>query len=99
LYLVARLGYDRRALVAWTALAWSAMLFSFFCLPAPGTRSPSSLAPVNIDYVFGFSDTAAQTWMPAWAWLTLLLVALPLIICLPVHLLLRRYFSPVRASV
>jgi len=99
LYLVARLGYDRRAILAWTGLAWSAMLFSYFCLPAPGTQSPGSLAPVNIDYVFGLSDTAAQTWMPGWAWLTLLMVAMPIIIFFPAHLLLRKYFAPARAVV
>jgi len=99
LYIVARLGYDRRALFAWTGLAWATMLFSYFCLPAPGTQPPNSLVPVNIDFVFGFSDTAAQTWMPAWAWLVLMIVAMPLVICWPTHLLLRKYFSPVRASV
>jgi hypothetical protein len=72
------------------------MLVSYFCLPAPGTRLPNPLAPVNIDYVFGFSDTAAQTWMPGWAWLTLLIVAMPIIIFFPAHLLLRKYFSAVR---
>jgi hypothetical protein len=46
--------------------------------------------------VFGFSDTAAQTWMPGWAWLTLLIVAMPIIIFFPAHLLLRKYFSAVR---
>jgi len=91
LFLVLRLGYDRRALVAWTALAWSAMLISYFWLPAPGARLANPLAPVNIDYVHGFSDTAAQTWMPGWAWLIFLLVALPLVIFIPTHLWLCRW--------
>ena len=93
LFLVARLGYDRRALLAWTAVAWSAILFSFAFLPAPGTHLANPLAPVNVDYVYGFSDSAAQTWMPEWAWLTFLIVALPLVIFIPTHLLLRRFFT------
>jgi hypothetical protein len=74
LFLVIRLGYDRRALLAWTSLAWGAILISYFFLPAPGATLTNPLAPVNIDYVYGFSDTAAQTWMPGWAWLIFLIV-------------------------
>jgi len=90
-FLVARLGYDRRALFAWTGLAWMAMLTSYFFLPAPGAKLANPLAPVNIDYVYGFSDTAAQTWMPGWAWLVFLMVALPMLIYFPTHLWLGRY--------
>jgi hypothetical protein len=94
LFLVARLGYDRRALLAWTAVAWSAILFSFAFLPAPVTHLSNPLAPVNVDYVYGFSDTAAQTSMPEWAWLAFLLIAMPLVIFIPTHWLLRKFFTP-----
>lgn len=97
LFLVARLGYDRRALFAWTGVAWGAMLFSYFFLPAPGTKLANPLAPVNIDYVYGFSDAAAQTWMPGWAWLAFLIVAMPVAIFIPTHCLLRKY-SPIELS-
>jgi len=90
-YLVARLGYDRRALFAWTGVAWGAILTSYFFLPAPGARLANPLAPVNIDYVYGFSDLAAQTWMPGWAWVVFLMVALPVVIYLPTHFWLKRY--------
>lgn len=90
-YLVARLGYDRRALFAWTGVAWAAILTSYCFLPAPGAKLANPLAPVNIDYVYGFSDTAAQTWMPGWAWLVFLMVALPVVIYLPTHFWLKRY--------
>ena len=90
-YLVARLGYDRRALLAWTGVAWTAMLISYFLMPAPGATLANPLAPVNIDYVFGFSDTAAQTWMPGWAWLLFLMTALPSAVYLPTHWLLKKY--------
>jgi hypothetical protein len=90
LFLVLRLGYDRRALVAWTVTAWSAMMISYFFLPAPGAILANPLAPVNVDYVYGLSDATAQTWMPGWAWFSLLLVALPTVIFLPTHFLLRK---------
>jgi len=51
--------------------AWAAVLISYFLLPAPGARLANPLAPVNINYVYGFSDATAQTWMPGWAWLTI----------------------------
>jgi hypothetical protein len=94
LFLVFRLGYDRRALFAWTALAWAAMLTSYWFLPAPGAILANPLAPVNIDYVYGFSDTAAQTWMPGWAWLTFLIVGMPVLIFIPTHWLLNKFFNP-----
>ena len=98
LFLVARLGYDRRALFGWTVVAWGAMLASYFFLPAPGAKLANPLAPVNIDYVYGFSDTAAQTRMPGWAWLTFLLVALPALVFTPTHFLLRKFFEKPAAS-
>ena len=97
LFLVGKLGYDRRAFFAWTGLAWSAMLVSYFLLPAPGAHLANPLAPVNVDYVYGFSDTAAQTWMPGWAWLAFLLIALPVLVYLPTHLLLRKFFGQAAA--
>lgn len=96
-FLVARLGYDRRALLAWTGVAWSAILTSYFFLPAPGAKMANPLAPVNIDYVYGFSDTVAQTWMPGWAWLVFLMVALPVVIYLPTHCWLSKYSTPKNA--
>ena len=97
-FLVIRLGYDRRALFAWTGLAWAAILVSYLFLPAPGAKLANPLAPVNIDYVYGFSDTAAQTWMPHWAWLVLLLVAMPAVIFIPTHWLLGKISRNTAAS-
>jgi hypothetical protein len=93
LFIVARLGYDRRAALAWTVLAWSAMLFSYFFLPAPGAKLANPLAPVNVDYVHGFSDAAAQTWLPGWAWLVCLLVGFPLLIIFPTHFVLQKLWG------
>jgi len=98
LYLVARLGYDRRALPAWTGVAWGAMLVSYFFLPPAGAHPANPLAPVNVDYVYGFNDAAAQTWMPGWAWLAFLLIALPALVFFPTHRLLGRFFGSRTAS-
>ena len=61
-YLVWRIGYDRRAFWSWTCLAWVLLLVCFFLMPPPMPNP--GLTPVNINYVWGLSDTAAQTWVP-----------------------------------
>ncbi len=90
-FLVARTGYDKRAMACWTALATAALAASFFLMPPPSLHAGST--PVNINYVFGPSDAVAQQWMPAWAWASLLAFGLPLFATLPTHLLLRRFFE------
>jgi hypothetical protein len=92
-YLVWRIGYDRRAVVGWTLLAWALIVFCYLCMPAPRPDAASIATPVNIDYVYGMSDTAAQTWMHPLAWLGCLMVGLPLAFFLPAHLVLRRCFT------
>jgi hypothetical protein len=89
LYLVWTLGYDRRALMAWTALAWVLLLICFVFMPPPNPNP--GLTPVNINYVWGPSDNAAQTWVPAWVWFAGLMIGMPLLLFLPVHLLLARF--------
>lgn len=96
LFLVWRLGYHGRGLPAWTVLAWGLILICFFFMPPP--RPDAGLEPVNIDYVYGFSDAEAQHWMPAGVWVAGLMILMPLILFIPTHLLLRRLMpKPVRA--
>ncbi|GJE54761.1 hypothetical protein [Methylobacterium thuringiense] len=92
-FLVARLGYDRRALPIWSAMAVATLLICFFLMPSP--RPDAGLLPVNINYVWGFSDAVAQAWMPAWAWLAAMVVGLPALLFLPTHLVLRRLMPSV----
>jgi len=94
LWLLWRLGYDRRALVAWTVLAWVLLLVCYFFLPAgpPPTENPN--LPVNINYVYGLSDEKPQQWMPPWEWLVTMLVGLPVVFFLPTHVLLTWLFRP-----
>lgn len=88
IYLVYRVGYDRRAFWSWTALAWVLLLICFFFMPPPEPNP--GLKPVNINYVWGLSDHAAQTWVPPYVWLAGLMIGLPQFAFAPVHFLLAR---------
>lgn len=90
-FLVARLGYDRRAFKIWTLLAWALCLVCFFLMPPAGAHLANPRVPVNINYVWGFSDTAPQSWMPPGLYLIVWMLALPVIAYLPVHWLLSRW--------
>jgi hypothetical protein len=93
LYLVWRIGYDRRAFWTWTGLAWVLLVVCYFLMPPP-TPDPG-LIPVNINYVWGLRDTAPQTWMPANIWFAALLIGLPLFAFAPTHFLLSRIMPKV----
>ena len=87
-FLVWRLGYDRRAFLRWTVLAWVLLLVCYTLMPGPRADAASIATPVNINYVHGMSDTAAQTWVSPLAWLSAMLVGMPLLIFWPTHLAL-----------
>lgn len=89
LFLVWRLGYDRRAFAAWTILAWGLLIVCYAAMPGPMPNPGNT--PVNINYVHGMSDTAAQTWMHPLLWLVTLMLALPSVLFAPVHLALKRW--------
>ncbi|MGD0026139.1 MAG: hypothetical protein ABSC37_16240 [Xanthobacteraceae bacterium] len=93
-YLVWKTGYDRRAFWSWTALFWVLLPICFFLMPPP-TPNPG-LTPVNINYVWGFRDTAAQTWLPPYVWLAGLLIGLPLLVFAPTHFVLSRIVPKAR---
>jgi hypothetical protein len=88
LYLVSRTGYDRRALRAWTVLAWVLLFICFFLMPPPNPHP--RLTPVNINYVWGLSDYAPQKWVPPDVWFVGLLIGMPLLIFAPTHFALAR---------
>lgn len=92
-FLVWRLGYDRRAFAAWTVLALSLMLVCYFLMPAPPPPADNPNLPVNINYVYGLSDDSSQHWMPPPAYLALLMCGFPLVVYLPTHLVLAKSFG------
>lgn len=79
LWLVWRLGYDRRALPAAILLAWVVLLASWLI------TDPAQ----NINWVHGFGDPP-QSWLPPGLHLVTLLLLYPLVVCLPAHLALAR---------
>jgi hypothetical protein len=82
LWMLQRLGYDRRALMAGTALCWVVLPVSYlFTDPAR-----------NINWVFGLGG-AAQTWLPGPVYVAVLMLALPLCVYLPTHRVLKRVFA------
>lgn len=93
-FLVWRIGYDPRGFWAWSALSCVALLICFFFMPPPNPNPGST--PVNINYVWGFSDRQPQTWMSPAAWLAGLIVALPVLAYAPAHLLFMRVMPKAR---
>ena len=89
-YLVFRLGYDRRALKAWTGLACGLCLVAFFLLPPAGATLADSKVPRNINYVFGLDDAHAQMWMPPGLYLAAWILALFTLAYVPTHLALTK---------
>lgn len=91
LFVVGRLGYDRRALRWWILLSTALVLICYFWMPPAGAMLPNSKQPVNINYVYGFSDDAPQRWVPPWAWLLFVLIGQPILFATPAHLALQRW--------
>lgn len=83
LYLLTCTGYDPRALPIWTAMGTVLILVCYFLMPAPSPQR--GLEPVNINYVYGFSDDRPQRWMSQRAWLMVTLIGFPLVLYLPAH--------------
>lgn len=80
LWMVYRLGYDERALLAQTALAWVVLPVSYLVVTEESE---------NINWVRGPRGERQKS-LPGWLYLALLMLALPLLIYLPTHLILKR---------
>lgn len=77
-----QLGYDRRALVAQTVLAWIVLPLSYVA------SSPSK----NINWVFG-PGNEPQRRVPPMVYLGMLMIVFPLGVYLPIHLILMVLFE------
>ena len=82
IFLLRRLGYDRRALPAQTLLVW-------IVLPATWLLTDPA---DNINLVFG-PGREPQSALPPLLYLTLEMILVPALICLPAHLALKRLFA------
>jgi hypothetical protein len=83
LWMVVRLGYDSRAFIAQTALAWVVLPLCYFI--ADPKRD-------NVNGVFGWNLTP-QTHVHPLAWLGLAMFVFPVLIYLPTHFLLEAAFG------
>ena len=83
LWLIYRLGYDERALVAQTLLAWIVL---------PVTYAVVRPADENINWVYGFGER--QKRLPPLVYLALLMIGFPLAVFLPTHFALKALFGP-----
>ncbi len=93
LYLVAKLGYDRRAFLNWTIMAWVLCLVGYYFLPPAGAQLPDPKIPVNVNYVFGLDDAQPQSWLPAQTYLLVWMGALLAVFYTPTHLVLKKLFN------
>jgi len=92
-WLLVRLGYDKRALSAWTVLAAGLLLVCYFFTPPAGAHLANSNLPININYLYGFNDQKPQTWVNQNLYVILWLGVLWLVAFLPTHLVLRKIFA------
>ncbi|GAC1401676.1 MAG: hypothetical protein NVSMB56_16760 [Pyrinomonadaceae bacterium] len=80
-WLTYKLGYDTRALPAQTVFAWIVLTVTYLLKPSE-----------NINWIYGFGDTARKI-LPAPLYIALLMLAFPLLIYLPTHLILKKLFA------
>ena len=92
LWMVWRLGYDRRAFWGRTVASTCILLASYFLAPPPPAPADHPDYAVNINYVHGLSYEKPQTVMPGLLWLTIMIVGFPMVFCLPAHLALAACF-------
>ena len=94
IWLLRRTGYDQRGLPLWMVMAFTTLYVCYFFMPGPPVPADNPALPVNINYVYGFSDQVAQTWMPEPVWFVLLQVMLVFLVFLPSHWVLKRVCHP-----
>jgi hypothetical protein len=83
LWMIARLGYDSRAFVAQTVVAWIVLPLCYFITDPKRD---------NVNGVFGWNSTP-QTRVHPVAWLGLAMLVFPVCIYLPTHFLLKAVFD------
>ena len=90
IWLLVRLGYDKRAFLCWGFLGTGLVLISYAFLPAAGSVRPFPTCPINIDYVWGFNDAQPQHWMGQRLYVVTYIAALWLVLYVPTHLVLSK---------
>ena len=94
LYLLWRLGYDRRAYLRQAVLAVALLLVCFYLAPKPPPSSEFPSHAVNINYVYGMDDKHPQTLVAPELWLLLMIAVNVLVLYVPTHLILKKICAP-----
>ncbi|WP_395747982.1 hypothetical protein [Prosthecobacter sp.] len=98
-YLVFKVGYDKRALKGWTAASMGLCLVAFFFLPKAGAALADPNLPRNVNYVFGMNDAKPQTWMSPELYLLTWIAVLIIVVFVPTHFVLNKVCpSPEQAA-
>lgn len=92
-WVVARLGYDRRAFGVQSSLAVIVLLVCYFMAPAPPPDPSRPSAAVNINYVYGLDDRNPQTWMAPELWVLSLVTFIVIGLYVPTHAGFRKLFA------
>ena len=87
IWLIWRLGYDRRALWAQTLCAWAVLIASYALVGSMDS------AAGNVNKIFGLSDAGPQQVMSRPFWLAVLMIGIPLLLYVPTHWLLQRFLA------
>ena len=90
IWLVNRIGYDRRAVPLQPLIAVGLLLFCYFVGPIGPAPAAFPNHAVNINYVFGMDDARPQTIMAPGLWLAMLMAINVMMFHLPTHALLTR---------
>jgi hypothetical protein len=92
-WLLFRLGYDRRALPAWTVVATGLGFICYLFTPPAGAHPANPNVPININYLYGFNDRQPQHWINQNLYVILWLGVLWLAAFLPTHMVLCKIFA------
>jgi hypothetical protein len=96
LWMVWKLGYDRRSFWLQTFLCAAVLIASFVLTDPRQPRRGYPYESVNVNRVYGPQALSVEHWMPPSAYLALQIVLYPLCIYWPTHLLFKRIFRALR---
>lgn len=87
LFVLYKIGYDTRAIIYQTLLAWILIIAAY--LTVPDANTPAG----NVNMVFGYTvDRDPVLWTSRPVWIAILMVCCPALLYLPAHLFYRRFF-------
>ena len=97
-WLLHRVGYDKRALSAWSGLAAGLLFVCYFFTPPAGAHLADPNQPINLNYIYGFNEQQPQTWVNQNFYVIGWLGVLWLVAFFPTHLALRKIFAAPRLA-